>query len=118
MKFILALFFLTTVASAQKATPFDFDLSQLKNIWEAPELQPALKNLVPNYDPSVERGGRITNGQYAVRGQFPHHVLLVIDSAYWCGGSLLNGNWVLTVSRQISSKHIHFFTFLKGRSLH
>lgn len=97
MKLIFALVLLTTAAFAQEAKPLDFDWTQLKDIWESPELQPTAKRLFPNYD--LKRGGRIINGVPAAVGQFPHHVLLVIDNAYWCGGSLLSSYWVLTVSR-------------------
>lgn len=79
---------------AQETYPFDFDYTQLKSIWEAPEYA-HLRSKTLGDDP---RAGRIVGGQLAHAGQFPHHVLLVIDGAlYWCGGSLIYENWVLTV---------------------
>lgn len=44
---------------------------------------------------------KIINGELAVEGQFPHQVQLSIrnrDATRYCGGSLLNSQWVLTVS--------------------
>jgi Trypsin len=44
---------------------------------------------------------KIINGELATEGQFPHQVQLSIknkDSTRYCGGSLLNSQWVLTVS--------------------
>jgi len=99
MKLVLALIFLSATALAEKPTPFDFDWRDLKDIWESPELQPALKNIAPHYDKIKDKtGGRIVGGELASLGQFPFHVLLIIDGGYWCGGSLLNANWVLTAA--------------------
>lgn len=97
MKFIILSSLLLSVALAQVLQPLDFDHTKLRDIWESPELQPALKNLSPKLAAEVSRGGRILNGTRASPGQFPYHVLLVIDSAWWCGGSLINSNWILTV---------------------
>jgi secreted trypsin-like serine protease len=46
---------------------------------------------------------KIINGELAAQGQFPHQVQLSIkskDSMRYCGGSLLDRQWVLTVSVQ------------------
>jgi secreted trypsin-like serine protease len=89
---------LLSVALAQVLQPLDFDHTKLRNIWESPELQPALKNLSPKLAAEVSRGGRILNGTRASAGQFPYHVLLVIDNSWWCGGSLIKSNWILTAA--------------------
>lgn len=47
--------------------------------------------------------GKIVNGELAVEGQFPHMVQLAIrrkDATKYCGGSLIDSQWVLTVSEQ------------------
>jgi hypothetical protein len=98
MKFIVLSSLLLSVALAQVLQPLDFDHTKLRNIWESPELQPALKNLSPQLADEVSRDGRILNGTRASPGQFPYHVLLVIDNAWWCGGSLIKSNWILTVT--------------------
>jgi hypothetical protein len=98
MKFIVLSSLLLSVTLAQVLKPLDFDPAALKNIWESPELQPALKNLSPQLAAEVGRGGRILNGTRATLGQFPYYVLLVIDNSYWCGGSLIKSNWILTVT--------------------
>jgi secreted trypsin-like serine protease len=38
----------------------------------------------------------ITNGFTAERGQFPWQVSIIIDNSYFCGGSLISDEWVLT----------------------
>jgi secreted trypsin-like serine protease len=45
-----------------------------------------------------EQASRITNGNTAARGQFPWQAALVIDGAYFCGGSLISSLWVLTAA--------------------
>lgn len=45
--------------------------------------------------------GRITNGNTAVAGQFPYQVGLSFSSSsggWWCGGSVIGANWVLTAA--------------------
>jgi secreted trypsin-like serine protease len=49
--------------------------------------------------PLNEQHNRITGGSVASRGQFPWQVALIIDSAYFCGGSLISDRWVLTAAR-------------------
>jgi hypothetical protein len=42
---------------------------------------------------------RITNGcSPAARGQFPWQVALIIDNAWFCGGSLISSRWVLSAA--------------------
>jgi hypothetical protein len=99
MKLIVVLSCLLSVALAQVLRPLGFDHTKIRNIWESPELQPALQNLSPKVAAEVSRGGRILNGNLARPGQFPYHVLLVIDYAWWCGGTIIKPNWILTVKK-------------------
>lgn len=39
---------------------------------------------------------RIVGGSRASSGQFPWQVAVHMDSSYFCGGSLISANWVLT----------------------
>jgi len=41
---------------------------------------------------------RICNGSPAVPCQFPWQVALIIDNSYFCGGSLISSQWVLTAA--------------------
>jgi secreted trypsin-like serine protease len=40
----------------------------------------------------------ITNGYTATHGQFPWQVAITIDNSYFCGGSLISDDWVLTAA--------------------
>lgn len=100
MKLILVLALLSSVVLAQVPQPLDFDWRDLKDIWGHPRLQPAVHNIESRSGFPKRTNGQqrsIVGGNIARVGQFPFHVLTVIDGMWWCGGSLLNANWVLTV---------------------
>lgn len=110
MEFIITFSLLSTLVRGQDLHPFDINMEDIKSIWESPELQPALEKIklafpdVEDFDDSEDSHdsddvpqSRIAGGQIALPGQFPHYVMVYLDSAYLCGGSLLLANWVLTV---------------------
>jgi secreted trypsin-like serine protease len=49
--------------------------------------------------PLKEQDNRITNGLTAVRGQFPWQVAITVDKSWFCGGSLIGSQWVLTAAQ-------------------
>jgi len=101
MKSILVLAILSSVVLAQVPKPFNFNWRDLKNIWELPRLQPALKNITSRNGidtNEITNLPRIVGGDVARLGQFPFSKLLVIEDMWWCGGSLINANWVLTAA--------------------
>jgi secreted trypsin-like serine protease len=51
----------------------------------------ATVNVLPD-----EKHQRITNGIIVATCQFPWMVSLRIDNTYFCGGSLISSQWVLT----------------------
>ncbi|KAM6409176.1 chymotrypsin-like protease CTRL-1 [Rhynochetos jubatus] len=54
---------------------------------------------VPAISPSVQYSERIVNGQDAVPGSWPWQVSLQTRSgSHFCGGSLINENWVVTAA--------------------
>ncbi|NXU27728.1 CTRL protease, partial [Thalassarche chlororhynchos] len=54
---------------------------------------------VPTISPSVYYSERIINGQNAVPGSWPWQVSLQTRSgSHFCGGSLINENWVVTAA--------------------
>jgi hypothetical protein len=48
--------------------------------------------------PINEQANRITGGSPAARGQFPWQAALIIDVTWFCGGSLISSQWVLTAA--------------------
>ena len=48
--------------------------------------------------PLNEQDHRITGGQDAVCGQFPWQAAIIIDNRFFCGGSLISDQWVLTAA--------------------
>jgi secreted trypsin-like serine protease len=48
--------------------------------------------------PLDEAHQRITGGTTASRGQFPWQVALIIDDTWFCGGSVISSEWVLTAA--------------------
>jgi len=48
--------------------------------------------------PLKEKYQRIINGTDADPEQFPWQVALIIDNTYFCGGSLISSQWVLTAA--------------------
>lgn len=47
---------------------------------------------------SFKPSGRIVGGQEATPHAWPHQVALFIDNTYFCGGSLISNQWVLTAA--------------------
>lgn len=43
-------------------------------------------------------GAKIVGGTEAVPHSWPHQVALFIDGMYFCGGSLISSEWVLTAA--------------------
>jgi Secreted trypsin-like serine protease len=40
----------------------------------------------------------ITNGISASRGQFPWQVSIMTDNTWYCGGSVISNDWILTAA--------------------
>merc|ERR1712212_807707 len=47
---------------------------------------------------NVQSGARIVGGTEATPHSWPHQVALFIDFMYFCGGSLISDEWVLTAA--------------------
>lgn len=43
---------------------------------------------------------RIVGGEVAERGQFPYQVQLQFIGTHYCGGAVLNENWIVTAGKQ------------------
>lgn len=83
MKLIVVLSILFTIASAKVLA--DSNLSQFLA---------TLRKLAPKIGAADDK---VKNGKLATPGQFPWHLFIVVNSARWCGGSLIKPNWILTV---------------------
>jgi secreted trypsin-like serine protease len=46
----------------------------------------------------VKTSSQIIGGTAAVQKQFPWQILMIVDRAWWCGGSLIFANWVMTAA--------------------
>lgn len=124
MNFVVALFLMCCLVFSEEIKPLDFNWDELQLISESPEFSLALENLVPHKSSSSELGleNRIIGGRLANPGQFPQQVLLILDSRYVCGGSLIYPNWVLTVrtrnvSRELSTKFREKGSALLGQQI-
>ncbi|XP_037799781.1 chymotrypsin BI-like [Penaeus monodon] len=60
--------------------------------WKSP------KPLVDPMGPAPSGTGRIVGGTEATPHSWPHQVALFIDDMYFCGGSLISSEWVLTAA--------------------
>jgi hypothetical protein len=70
----------------------------LRSVWESPELQPAFAYINSNSKSNRStQHSRIIKGKLANLGEFPFHVLVEADSKWFCGGSLIKPEWILTV---------------------
>ncbi|XP_071450123.1 brachyurin-like [Hetaerina americana] len=49
-----------------------------------------------NHVLALHRGSRIVGGETAQLGQFPYQAAVNIDAGYFCGGSLISNNYVVT----------------------
>lgn len=99
MKSFCLLFVLLSLGFSQNLFQGKFNFDGVKSIWQSPDLQPALNLLSLKSEVSVHKAltSRITRGNFASPGQFPHSVVMVIDVEWICGGSILSSRWILTV---------------------
>jgi len=70
-----------------------FDLKNLKPLDKVVPVNPTKVHV-----PLNEQGNRITNGYTAAAGQIPWQAGLIIDNTYFCSGSLISSQWVLTAA--------------------
>ncbi|XP_069702007.1 brachyurin-like [Periplaneta americana] len=85
-----------TIMAAQLESP-----EQYPGFKKGSEPQPAFAGKVHVHDVS----SRITNGQIASRGQFPWQVALLVDNSWFCGGSVISNQWVLTAAHCAGSSY-------------
>jgi hypothetical protein len=96
---IFLVFLCFSFSSTEFVNKNDIDLTNIKSVWESSQLQPALAYIKSTYKKKskTRQSTRIIDGTKAKPGQFPFHALLKNDNTFWCGGSLITPDWVLTV---------------------
>jgi len=68
------------------------------------QVSSAYELAVPIFRQPIGDGeSRIFGGQPAEKGQFPHQVGLNIDGSFFCSGSLISKNWVLTAGHCVDN---------------
>lgn len=93
----------------KKFGAFDFCI---RRVWAMKPLAILLCCVLSVFSQIILPVSKIINGELAVEGQFPHVVQLSIrrkEATRYCGGSLLDSQWVLTVS--MLKKMVEFQTF-------
>lgn len=98
--FVTVLFaFMATAAFADDTT---IDWSQVKPVTQLPGFWAGRDiHFQPIPQKTIERNGRIVNGQIATQHQFPYQVAVLTafpQGTGLCGGSVLNANFVLSAA--------------------
>jgi trypsin len=62
--------------------------------------------------PSGQR--RILEDQFASQGDFPYQVALLINGYFWCGGSIISNQYILTAAHCIENFSPDNLTVLHG----
>uniref|UniRef100_A0A1V1FVE8 Putative serine protease 52 n=1 Tax=Reticulitermes speratus TaxID=60591 RepID=A0A1V1FVE8_9NEOP len=81
------------IYAAQKPSPEQYSIASI----------PQPENAGKVYVPLDKQHQRITGGSAAERGQFPWQAVIIIDSTYICGGSLISNTHVLTAAHCAAS---------------
>jgi len=58
--------------------------------------------------------GRIIGGDFVLQGEYPYQVSIQVVNDHICGGSILNGRWILTAGRCIKGIDKNVMTVLIG----
>lgn len=78
----------------------EHDWTKISSPLDSPKYGEILSRFYPK-TPNFSRTPKIVGGQEALEGQFPFQVAMFLNAAagsYFCGGSIIHENWVLTAS--------------------
>ncbi|XP_067010914.2 chymotrypsin-2 [Anabrus simplex] len=64
--------------------------------------------------PQLDIGSRVINGENASPGEIPYIVSLRRGNSHFCGGSILNANWVITAAHCVVSTSASSVTVVTG----
>lgn len=78
----------------------EHDWTKITSPLDSPKYAEILSRFYPTI-PNFSRQPKIVGGEVAAEGQFPFQVAMFLNAAtgsFFCGGSIIHQNWVLTAS--------------------
>lgn len=101
MKKFFIFFLLFAAANCEIKINKDF-LKNVKNINKRPEVKETLKNYFKKESVKTDLNPLIVGGELASSNAFPYQVVIFTvendESTWFCGGSIIKKNWILTVN--------------------
>ena len=89
---------------------------------EQPEPQPTppAAETVPTAESSEDVGEaeqEIIGGAIAGQNQFPYQVRLIVNGGHWCGGTIVNANWVVTAAHCVAGVNYQSIVVVAGDNI-
>jgi secreted trypsin-like serine protease len=59
----------------------------------------------------------IIGGAYAGQNQFPYQVRLLVNGSHWCGGTIVNANWIVTAAHCVYGVNYQTIVVVAGDNI-